>query len=324
MKDRKMAKKTSATPTTATKAKTMAKPATAASAKPMAKDSKALAFVNPQAINAKEGRSVVERLCAESARVNSLEFELGRAQVSKSEAVSQMTMLFHNAAAIDKRINLALAVNGSKQEKSELNDRLRVVLGVYELTRNEDGTEQRTFAPWAGDMFPKPGEKKKDGSPTFDSRETNRSNFATQMRIAAQGAYTIISKGMKAEIDKATGSLAVTGKAVKEHFDQDRVLLNEKQKITVGNTEVKLKAKPSLSELARMGGAVLRDRSAGATPTVNPANNEQVAERLNKFREGVIDKLSAFNDDVANALDALATAIENALERNATANKDAA
>lgn len=314
-----MAKKSQVNPATTQKGKaqTMAtKPATAASTKPAAKDSKALAFVDVRAINAKEGRNVIEKLCKASNQVSNLEFELGKANVAKSEAASQMTLLFCNAAAIDKRINLALA-NGSKAEKGELFDRLRVVLGIVEVSRNPDGTEVRTQAEWANEMFPKPGEKKKDGSPTFDARETQRSNFAAQMRTSAQAAFTIVSKAMKAEIDKASGVLAISGKAVKEHFDQDRVLLNERQKVTTGpqNTEVKLKAKPSISEIARMGGAVLRDRG-GAAPTVNPANNDQIKDRLDKFREGIIDKLATFNDDVARSLEELSEAIDKALERN--------
>lgn len=301
----------------------MAKPATAASAKPMAKDSKALAFVDPRAINAKLGQSIVDKICKTSDQLANAEFELGKAQVAKAEAVSELTLMFVEASAIDKRINLALS-NGSKSEKGELFDRLRVVLGITEVTRNPDGTEVRVQSSWANERFPKMGEKKKDGAPDFDARETRRSNFATQMKYAAQAAFTIASKGMKAELDKATGTLAITGKAVKEHFDQDRVLLNEKQKVvTAGGAELKLKAKPSISELARMGGAVTRDRAGGAVPTVNPANNEQVKTRLDKFREGVIDKLNAFNDDVIRSLEAMAESIDKALERNAKAAQSA-
>lgn len=304
------------------KAKPMAK---TTSAKPMAKDtSKAIvSFIDPKALAPKgEGEKIAKQLCASAAQIEELESKLGIARASKGAALSNMTNLFIAAGKADKGINFAIALGEDKKAKEKLFDKLRAVMGIIEVRINPDGTEVKTQAPWANELFPKIGETLKNakGDPTIQARETNRSNFVARMREAAKAAHGAISKGITAEIDKTTGRLAISGKAVREHFNQDKVILDEKQSFTTADgTEVNLKAKPSITELGRMGGAVVRPRGGGATPPeVNVSNPDAVIERLGKWQE-TIAKLgqTKLDDKIRTALEELATAIEDALESSA-------
>jgi hypothetical protein len=160
-------------------------------------------------------------------------------------------------------------------------DKLRAVMGIVDVKTNPDGTEVKTQSSWADEMFPRIGETAKNTKEgdTFVGRESSRANFTARLREAAKAAYGAISNGITAEIDKASGKLAISGKAVREHFNQDRVILDERQNFTVEGNSINLKAKPSITELGRMGGAVVRQRGSG-TPAVNVSNPDAVAERI--------------------------------------------
>jgi hypothetical protein len=301
---------------------TTTKPQAAASAKPMAKDtSKAITvFVDPKALAPKgEGEKITKALCASAAQIAELTDKLSIAQTNKGTALSAMTYLFINAAKNDKSINLAVANGEDKKAKEKLFAKLRAVLGIIDVKINPDGTEVVSQSDWADEIFPRIGETGKNTSEkeTFTGRETNRANFTARMREAAKGAYGVFSTGMNAELDKTTGKLAVSGKKVKEHFDQDRVILDERQKFVVDGREVNLKAKPSIAEIGRMGGAVPRDRSAG--PKVNLSNPDQLAERLTSWQttlEKLLTSTLKLDDKVLSALDNLADAIDKVMEHN--------
>lgn len=297
------------------------KPQAAASAKPMAKDtSKAIQpFVDPKALAPKgEGEKITKALCSSAADIEVLTEKLNVARTNKGTAISAMTYLFINAAKADKSVNLALVNSEDDKAKKKLFAKLRAVLGIIEVKVNPDGTEVVTQATWADELFPRIGETEKNSSASdFKGRETNRANFTARIREAAKGAYGLFSKGVNAELDKTTGKLAISGKAVKEHFDHDRVILDERQKFTVDGKEVNLKAKPSIAEVGRWGGAVSRDRSAGAK--VNLSNPDQLAERLVSWQatlEKLLGSTLKLDDKVLSALDNLADAIDKVMEHN--------
>lgn len=302
------------------KAKPMAK---AASANPTAKDtSKAIVtFIDPKAIAPKgEGEKIAKELCSAAAHIEELEGKLNVERTRKGAALSAMTNLFIQAGKADKRINLAAAIGEDDKAKKALFAKLRAVMGIIEVQVNADGTETVTQAPWADELFPKIGETLKNSKDeTIQARETNRSNFTARIREAAKAAYGAVKLNVTAEIDKTTGRLAISGKAVREHFNQDKVILDERQSFkTSDGTDVNLKAKPSIAELGRMGGAVVRQRAGGATPPeVNTSNPDAVVERIQKWQETIV-KLgqSKLDDKIASALEDLATAIETALENN--------
>ena len=319
--DRKMAKTSS--PKTG-KANNMAK--SAASAKPMAKDtSKAVvAFVDPKALAPKgEGEKVVKALCSSAAQIDELEQKLSTAKLNKGAALSAMTQLFIVAGKADKQINFAVVNSEDKKAKEKLFDRLRAVLGIIDVRINPDGTEVRTQSAWADEMFPRIGETAKNTKEgdTFVGRETNRANFSARIREAAKGAFGVLSNGITSEIDKASGKLAISGKAVREHFNQDRVLLDERQNFEADGKTVNLKAKPSITELGRMGGAVVRQRGGAAPSSVNVSNPDAVAERIASWQK-IVESLGKvagrLDDKILSALDNLVEAIEKAQEENAT------
>ena len=307
-----MAKKAS-NPQPAKKANNMAK--TAQSAKPMAKDtSKAVSvFVDAKAmVSSDEGESIVKALCSSVASIDELEQKLSTARMQKGAALSKMTNAFILAAKADKGINLAIAGGDDKKAKEKLFDKLRAVLRIVTVTINPDGTETRSQAPWADQMFPKIGENKKNTQDRdFQGRETMRSNFSHRMREAAIAAASAVKLNVTSEIDKVSGRLVISGKAVRETFNQDRVVLDERQNFKdASGKDVNLKTKPSIATLARMGGAVKGTR---AEPKVNAANADQVSERIAGW-QATIDKLATtdkkLDDKILTALDNLQDAID--------------
>lgn len=304
------------------KAKTMA-PKTAASARPIAKDtSKAIAvFLDPKALAPKgKGEEIAKVMLSSEAELSELESKVNIVRTKKNNALSEMTQLFYVAAQADKSINLAILnkQDATNKEKEPTFKKLRAVLGIINVTINADGTETVTQPEWANELFPKVGETLKNSNDlTIQARETNRANFTARIRDAGKAAYGAISNGITAEIDKATGKLAISGKAVREHFEHDRVILDERQNFEIDGKKVNLKVKPSITELGRMGGAVVRRREPG--PVVNVANLEQVAERIASWQttlEKLITAKVKLDDKVLSALDNLADTIDKVRDTN--------
>lgn len=176
---------------------------------------------------------------------------------SKFTIISKVTLAIVKAAKNDKNINLAAVYSGDNKLMNELQNQLGIVLGTRMLKEVKDGETSMTRVvptPAVADFFPAAGEKK--DTPEYARKDTLRSNWTTLVKRAAGAACGVIDKGMKAEMDKKSGTLMLSGPAVKTQFGADKVLLNEN--ISQVSKDKPLKARPSFTAIRDMG-AVLHD-----------------------------------------------------------------
>ena len=237
-------------------------------------------------------------------------------QKKKGEALKMLTLAFVKAAQNDKNIVLENVYLEKGEKQRDLRQRLEVVVGIKVVKRGEDGIDRYELAPWALNVFP--GAKEDKNAPGYQAKDTFRANFAAAMTKCIKVADTMILKGLQAEEDKVTGALTVQGKAIKEHFDVDKITLNEKKEIADNGKAVKLAKIPSFTELARIGAAarnkVIPTRSETAK-TINPLNEKDVISAVQSVTTA-LSKLKNFGDELATAIEALSEACEDALQRN--------
>jgi hypothetical protein len=220
------------------------------------------------------GPRVIHAMFSAEARVGQLVEELHTLRgVKRYEQLSELTLAVAKAARADTSIDLAATYSGDKKAMERLNDQLGIALGFREIKgtvdRNGLTYEAVVTAKAVGDCFPLPGETR-DTVKNFDQKNTFRSNFMTQLKKCAQAAHGLIEQKIDAKLDAKSGTLMISGPAVKKHFGQDRVLLDERQTIGTGDAAVKLSEKPSFQALANIGAA-----TQGVTPAAPGAGGAQ-------------------------------------------------
>jgi len=296
-----------------------------ASTRPAAKET-ALSYVSPKAMSVDIGEKAVLAFKATKdtdEEINRLSTE-NRAQKGQTRAM--LTEAFFIAANNDKNIKLGNIHSDAAADQKDLRQRLEVAVGIKVASRGDDGVEKIVFAPWAKDYFPQPGESKEtDG---WQAKENFRSNFATAFTMCIKSAHAVQLAGLQMAKDKATGTLLISGKSIKERFGVDQIALNEKREVkdTDGKT-VKLAKIPSYTELARISaesvGKTLQTRVQSKAKEVNALNESDVTSAVNSIAT-TLGKLKNFGDDLASAIEALAEACDAALQRNGTDEADAA
>lgn len=298
----------------------MAKVASKTAAK--SSSSKAVAYVAANALSLDVGEKAVVAFKGIKDNMNEIaDLEEANA-TSRRQTLRDLTLAFAKAAQNDKTIDLELVYSDTKSDVEKLFQKLRVAIGITVATRGEDGLDTFKLAPWTKDYFPQPGEDaKKDEA--VKAKENFRSNFATQMKKAAQAAYSVVTEGIKLTTNKE-GNLLISGKAVQQHFKQDEVILDDKRKITVGDKIVELAKKPSFTELGQIGaakrGVIIgkgKDAKAqkAAQAGAKPMTEADVISACNSLIM-TIGKLSDFGDALGTALDNLRDAIDSAIDRN--------
>lgn len=295
------------------------------STKPMAKEEKSLSYVAPKAMSVHIGEEAVKAFKATKdtdAQISELSQENAQ---RKGKTLTMLTKAFYNAAVNDKNIRLADIHSEQGSTLKDLRQRLDVVVGIKVVQRGEDGVEKIVFAPWAKDYFPQPGESKEtDG---WQAKENFRSNFAAAYSKCVKAAHAVQLKSLTMGEDKATGTLLISGKAIKERFNVDQIAVNEKREIKDGNTTVKLAKIPSFTELARISaesvGKELKTRVDSRAKEVNSLNESDVTSAV-KSLTMTLGKLTNFGDDLANAIEALAEACDAALNKNGQEEENAA
>jgi hypothetical protein len=294
-------------------------PATKApeSTKPMATDTKALSYVNPKAMSIDVGEKAIKAFKATKDIDQQISDLTQQNQTQKGQTLAMLTEAFFKAATEDKNIKLGNINHDVAADLKDLRQRLEVAIGIKVAARGEDGVEKIVYAPWAKDYFPQPGEgKETDG---WQVKENFRTNFATAFTKCIKAAHAVQLKGLTMTKDKATGTLLISGKAIKERFNVDQIALNEKREVKDGDKVVKLAKIPSYTELARISaesaGKTLQTRVDSRAKEVNALNETDVVSAVSSLTV-TIGKLGNFGDELATALEALAEACEKALQAN--------
>jgi hypothetical protein len=294
------------------------KPRTTApgSTKPMAKDT-AVAYVNPKAMMIDVGEKAVIAFKATKDTDEQISKLAEQNTAQKGQTLAMLTEAFYHAAVNDKNVRLADIHSDQATSLKELRQRLEVAIGMKIASRGEDGIEKIVFADWAKDYFPQPGEGKDTAG--WQVKENFRTNFATAFTKCVKAAHAVQLKGLNMAKDKATGTLLISGKAIKERFNVDQIALNEKREVKEGNSTVKLAKIPSYTELARISaesvGKTLKTRVDSRAKEVNSLNESDVTAAVNSLTTA-IGKLTNFGDELATAIEALQEACEKALEEN--------
>lgn len=235
----------------------------------------------------------------------------GRAQVA-------LAIAFHKAASHDKGIDLSVSLLNVKEHKSEKNrlgKQLWLAIGLMETKAGKT-----TWTPEARAMqFEVPGDDKS----AIDHKKSVRANFSAMATKAQRVALHALENGIKMERDDTTGLLRLTdgkGKtAVKSHFGEASVLLNEDQNILVtdkkGETaKKKLKAKPSFTEIGRKVGEnhglqiVARKDSRMQTTPLDPIKDliercSHMVMAIGKLPADKSKELTAALESLRNAID---------------------
>lgn len=197
---------------------------------------------------------------------------------TKSQALlSQLTMGIVKLALADKTVNLAAIFGDDKAAKVLLGNQIGLALGyrqVYTVGEGAKAKQTIAYADSVKQYFPNADDKDKE-SPEAIAKATFRTNWAHRVTQCAQVANGIIEKKMKAEIDKGSGVLRLSGPAVAKQFGAKSVLLNEKQNVGEGKATVKLTNKPSFTAIATAAGEAhgrvrMTTSTARAAVTVDP------------------------------------------------------
>jgi hypothetical protein len=282
-----------------------------------APSNKAVGFLASTAMSAGVGEKAImafQNIKEGIAEIKAIESE----NIAKrSETLKSLTMAFVKAARADTSIKLSDVHSKDDATSRAVKVKLEVAIGIRVATPNAEGGYKTEYAPWTADYFPQTGENKKD--PDIRKKETFRTNFSTVFKKAIMSADGIVQKGI-AITETKDGLLQLEGKAIKERFNQDVVVLNEKQTVMVGDKEVMLAKKPSFTEIARISadaaGTVITTRVQSAAKLggakVTEADIIAGIEAMTKTIQGLKD----IGDKLASAIETLQEACETAIAEN--------
>jgi len=208
------------------------------------------------------GPRVINALFHSEQRLSELTEEMHALKGAKRyEQLTALTLAIQKAAKADSSIDLTIAYSGDTKAMARLNDQLGVALGFREVKLGEPDKNGIAYdvvvtSQAVKDAFPMPGENEKN-CVNFARKNTFRSNFMTQLKKCTQAAHALVEKGIEAKFDEKAGTMMISGPAVKKHFGQERVLLDEKKTVGTGDAKVELSEKPSFTALANIGGAAV-------------------------------------------------------------------
>lgn len=273
--------------------------------------------VNPKALSLDVGPKVIQGL----AQVNSDEIKAHElAQGIKSKRYDLMGMTTEaivKAAQNDDGIDLSVAFSGDNKKMTALNEKLGLALGFRESKTYEtpNGTVVRmAYAKTVAAYFPQAGDKK--GDPATNAKATFRSNFVHMLKKCTQAAVAIIDGKIKMKQDKESGTLLLSGPAIKKQFGADEVLLDEKQTVGAGKETFKLKEKPSFTAMAAAAakdyGAAVRRGNTSRQAKIGDNKPETVFKGLCDPLVSQVSKLKVGEvpDKVRDILDKVLSAIE--------------
>ena len=94
----------------------------------------------------------------------------------------------------------------------------------------------------------------------------------TQLKKCAQAAHGLIEQKIDAKLDTKSGTLMISGAAVKKHFGHERVLLDERQTVGTGDAAVLLLVR---SRACRLFLANIGAATQGVEPAAKGAGGAQ-------------------------------------------------
>lgn len=249
--------------------------------------------------------------------------ELSKAKTDKTyEVQAWLTAAFVKAHKADNSIDLALSLSDDDKAIESLNQKLYIATGLKTVQMVGDAGAQKPRVDWT------PGKiaemlkinKKTDPEAVQRQKGTFRTNLAHQFQKAQRAALELLDKDIK--FTHEAGTLRLTGPAVQAAYGTPSVLLNEKQTQTVFDKrgkvtgEVKLKGKPSFTDMARRAsearGKVVHQRVDSRAKVSDP--NKYLIELsgyLVKALEGFKGELTK---DATAALESVQSAIEAQLD----------
>lgn len=174
------------------------------------------------------------------------------------DLLAQTTQAIVKAVKADDSINLSAAFSGDPKAMNRLNDQIGLALGFREVTetapdKNGQIIRRVAYAKAVTKYFPGPKDDK--NSAETKRKATLRTNFLHLVKKCAQAAAGITANDLTLSVDKASGTLALSGPKIAETFGAEKVLLNEKKQVGEGEAAVTLKEKPSFTAIAKMGAA---------------------------------------------------------------------
>lgn len=265
--------------------------------------------INAKALSLDVGVAIIRDLAGTDEAMEKAQAMLANAKTKRYDLQSRLTLAIVKAASNETSINLAHAFNDDKKAQTLLNNQLGLALGFREQIMHK-GKPVIQFVKEVYSYFPAPGEDRE--TVEYKKKQTTRTNFLHRLKQCCMAASAIISDKTKAEIDKDTGVLKLSGPAVKSQFGATSVLLNEKQtQPDAKGKDQKLTEKPSFTAIAaraaeahgKIVNRVSNTRGAGAggfkgkTPDeVISAGCEAMIAALNKasnLAETTLTKLRA-------------------------------
>ena len=240
----------------------------------------------------------------------------------RGDALKSLTMAIVKLARGDNSVRLETVFSGNKTDKVKLNNQIYIALGVKTAqVRGKEGA-QKTVIDWTPECAALVKPDKDDAESVATQKGTVRTNFAHMLTKATQAAVDIIDNKLELKVDPETNALMLTGPAMKDHFGEASVLLNEKQTVQVKDKkgvvqgEKELKAKPSFTEIARRAaeahGKVNVPRSDSRPVTTDlPKLVTEMSDRMVKAIEKLTD--DQLTEEVRNALESVANAIDSKL-----------
>lgn len=221
--------------------------------------------IKQSAMSLDVGPKVISGLMQVSEQERDANALLAGAANKRYDLLATLTQGIVKAAKADKSISLAAYFSKDMKQINEVNNQIGLALGFRKVAIVGEGENEKkriVLADEVAALFP--DESKTKGTEAFKRRATVISNFLHTLKKCAQAAEGIIAKDMKMSVDKETGTLRLSGPAVKTTFGENSVLLNEKQTIGEGDKKKKLNEKPSFTAIANMGarehGVVMQTR----------------------------------------------------------------
>ena len=209
----------------------------------------AIPKISAKAMSKDVGVALIRDLAATDADTEKGKAMLAAATTKRYDLQSKLTLAIVKAATNEASINLSHAFSDDKKAQGLLNNQLGVALGYREIAALPNGKTTVQYVKEVYPYFPSPGEDR--DTVEYKKKQTTRSGFLHRLKQCCMVANGIIADKTKAEIDKESGVLKLTGPAVKKQFGTSSVLLNEKQTITDSKgTETKLIEKPSFTAIA--------------------------------------------------------------------------
>lgn len=228
------------------------------------------------------------------------------------DTLATLTNGILHAAKNDDGIDLSVYFAGDSKAIQMMNDRVGVALGWRDSVMVGEGDKAKpkvVYSESVAAYFP----RKDDAEEVKQKKKTVVSNFMHAVKKCAMAAAGILESDAKVSVDKESGTLKLSGPAIKKEFGVDSVLLNEKQKVEGKKGEtIALKQKPSFTQMANVGarahGAVLQKRKqSGIAGTA--ADPTKLLQETAKAFVAIVSKIDTPNDAQIKAMESVYSAV---------------